>query len=141
MDADEPMNNQDPPATEDTSPEGGGPAGPADSGGVEALQEQLARREAQLAERDGRERALLERYREALAGADPLLTVEDIPGESLEEVERNYHAARELLGRARDAAAQEQAPVPAGSPGRDRAAPVTPFEKIRDGLSVRDRAG
>lgn len=120
----------------------GAPAVDKDGPGTElnALRAQLAERDAMLAEHERRQREMVERFRQALAEGDPILTAADIPGDSFEAVERNYRAARDLVARAREMV-PGTGPVPAGAPPRSRPAPVTPFEKIRDGLSVRDRAG
>ncbi|GAB4329333.1 MAG: hypothetical protein Kow0010_13620 [Dehalococcoidia bacterium] len=119
-------------------PDGGEAATDAD---IETLRAQLAERDAQLAERGQRERDLIERYREALAAADPLLTPEDLAGDTVEDIDRSFRAAHALIARARQAGPPAPDPVPAGSPPQGRPAPVTPFQKIRDGLMTRDRAG
>jgi hypothetical protein len=58
-----------------------------------------------------------------------------LAGETVEELEASFEAARETLGRMRETVRREQAlPVGAGAPGRHTAGPLTPLEKIRDGL-------
>lgn len=115
---------------------GGAPPGDFE---LEALRARLAEQDALLAEREQRERELIARYREALAAADPLLTPGDLTGETVEELEQSYQRARALAARVERARLSES--VPAGSPPRSRPAPATAFEKIREGLTARERGG
>jgi molybdopterin converting factor small subunit len=78
---------------------------------------------------------LLARLREALLASEPGIEPGLVAGDTLEELEASFAAARELLQRMRDAVRQESAAaVPAGAPGRHVASPASPFEKIRAGL-------
>ena len=79
---------------------------------------------------DASEAELAGLLRETLLAAHDDLTPEDLPGESVAEVRERYVAARERL--AREAKGSQ---VPAGAPGRFAPAPVSAFEKIREGLT------
>lgn len=81
--------------------------------------------------------ALLARLREALAAAEPGLDPALLPGETLEELEASYAAARAAVARIREALRREEAAIPAGAPGRQDTAPATAIEKIRAGLAKR----
>lgn len=84
------------------------------------------------------ERAAVERLRAALIASDPALDDTLIRGRTLEEVEASYASAMALVTRLREQVSQAQAgQVPAGAPGRTTRRPVSPFEKIREGLSRR----
>ncbi len=100
---------------------------------------QLHDREQELAERGARERTILNRYREALAVSQPELIAADITGDTLEELDASFEAAKDFAARvgASTAASETVVNVPAGAPGRPETAPVTSFEKIRDGLATR----
>lgn len=81
------------------------------------------------------ERQLLERLREALLASEPALDRSMVTGDSLEELEASFAAARATLTQLREAVRREQAAaVPAGSGGRAAAEPKSAFAKIRDGL-------
>ena len=107
---------------------------------LEERNEQLLERERQLAEGDTRERTLLGRYREALAASEPDLTVDDLGGDTIEELDAIFAAAREFAARVRAKAATTEPAfsVPAGAPGRRETSPVSSFDKIRAGLASRD---
>ena len=79
--------------------------------------------------------AAIGRLRQALIASEPGLDSALVTGETVEEVEASFAAARELVRRVRESVRREAAAaVPAGSPGRVTAVPGTPFEKIRSGL-------
>ena len=82
---------------------------------------------------DASEAELAELLRETLLAAHDDLTADDLPGESVAEVRERYVAARERLQR--EAEEAKGSPVPAGAPGRFAPAPVSAFEKIREGLT------
>ena len=94
--------------------------------------DEVAALRALLAERDTKEREHLARYRRALVAANPLLTEEMLAGETFDEVEASYNAARQLADRLR----AETGAVPAGAPGRSAGVPATSLDKIRRGLSA-----
>ena len=78
---------------------------------------------------------LLARLREAWLAADPAVPASLVRGETLQELEASFAAAKEVAARAREEARREAAlAVPAGAPGRRPSAPATPLEKIRAGL-------
>jgi long-subunit acyl-CoA synthetase (AMP-forming) len=57
-----------------------------------------------------------------------------VGGETAEAIEASFAAAKALAGRLREGIAAEAArQVPAGAPGRARGAPLSAFEKIRQG--------
>jgi hypothetical protein len=102
---------------------------------VVSLREALELREADLAAANESNRLAVERLRAALLALEPALTAEMLAGETVEELEASFEAARETLGRMRETVRREQArPVSAGAPGRHTSGPLTPLEKIRDGL-------
>ncbi|KAA0237330.1 hypothetical protein EDM76_06640 [bacterium] len=83
-------------------------------------------------------RDLLERLRAALLAAEPLIEPWLLTGETAEEVEASFAAARDLVARIREAVRKESAPaVPAGAPGRASPRPQGAFAKIRAGLEER----
>jgi hypothetical protein len=97
----------------------------------------LAEREAALAEAIEQNRLAANRLREVLLAHEPALDPELVHGETVAEVEASFDSAVSLLGRLRERLRHEQAPrVPAGAPPRGSGnAALTPFEKIREGLS------
>lgn len=100
-----------------------------------ALRAVLEDREAELAIAREANRAAVERLRSALAASEPALVPGMLAGDTVEEVEASFAAAKETLARVRERVRQEQAlPVGAGAPGRHAPAPLTPLEKIREGL-------
>ena len=93
---------------------------------------------AALSQRDDAHRATLDRLREALLSSEPSIDAAMVTGETLEEMEASFAAARTMLARVREAIRREHAAaIPAGAPGRTPPAPVTPLDKIRSGLSGR----
>ena len=82
---------------------------------------------------DASEAELAGLLRETLLAAHDDLTADDLPGESVAEVRERYAAAHERLEREAREAKEPQ--VPAGAPGRFAPAPVSAFEKIREGLT------
>ena len=81
--------------------------------------------------------AVLTRLRQSLLESDPAIEPALVAGESLEELEASFDAARTLVARVRQSVAREQAAaVPAGAPGRAHAPHGSPLEKIRAGLSA-----
>ncbi|MEX2080229.1 MAG: hypothetical protein WEC33_01315 [Dehalococcoidia bacterium] len=88
-------------------------------------------------------RVLLARLREEMLGSDPGVPAEMVSGDTLEELEVSFAAAKAVVGRVRQAV-EEQRPPPigGGAPGRVVRAPRTAFEKIREGsLAWADRTG
>lgn len=118
------------------APEAGEPAagaldGPEFARPVEAL----AAREAELAAERGRFAAAITRLKAALAVSEPGLDPALIAGDTVEDVEASFAAAREVLRRLRDDVRREAAAaVPAGGTGRVPVPRMTPFEKIRAGI-------
>jgi hypothetical protein len=103
---------------------------------IEALQEQLAASEAELAASREAGIAAVERLKSALIAANPAIDATMLAGESVEEVEASFAAAAALVERVRDQVRREHAAaIPAGAPARGAAAPRTAIEKIRDGLA------
>jgi hypothetical protein len=98
---------------------------------------ELRAREADLERRDAEQSTVLDRYRAALAASDPDVTVDDITGETLEEIDTSFAAFRDLALRVR-AARTPVPPVaaPAGPLSRRRRGPVTAFDKIKAGLET-----
>jgi len=81
------------------------------------------------------ERRLLERLREALLASEPALDRSMVTGDSLDEIEASFAAAKGTLANVRQAVRREQAAaVPAGAIGRATVEPKSAFAKIRDGL-------
>lgn len=121
------------PILSDPEPRPGDPASePA------ALHTLLAERDAALAAAGETRQVLLERLRAALLASEPALDPELVHGETLEELEASFAAARELVARIREAVRRDApAPIPPGAPGRTPPQPHTPFAKIRAGLEVR----
>ena len=105
---------------------------------ADALRATLAERDIALASGVEANRLLLERLRAAMLASEPAVAPVLVTGETLDELETSFAAARELVARIRDAVRQEEpAPVPAGAPGRARLQPRNAFEKIRSGLEQR----
>ena len=93
---------------------------------------------AAISVRDDANRATLDRLREALLAGEPAIDAAMVTGETLEEMEASFAAARSMLTRVRDAVRREHAAaIPAGAPGRTPLEPATPLDKIRSGLSAR----
>ena len=105
---------------------------------LEALRATLAERDTALAAGAESNRMLLERLRTAMLASEPAVTPGLVTGETVEELEASFAAARELVTRIRDSVRQEApSAVPAGAPGRARLEPRNAFEKIRSGLEQR----
>ncbi len=106
---------------------------------LEELRAQLAERDEALAgAREAHARAIA-RLREALAAAEPALDPALLTGETVEELEASYAAAKEVLARIREAVRREAAAaIPAGTalrqPGQSA---MSAIEKIRAGLARR----
>jgi hypothetical protein len=99
---------------------------------------EVAELRSALAERNEQHRVTLERLRQALLATDPAIDPEMVTGDTLDEVEANFAAARATVERIRDAVRQERASsIPTGAPGRHTPAPKTALEKIRAGLAAR----
>jgi hypothetical protein len=91
-----------------------------------------------LAEHEARERAALSRLQEALLASDPAIDPELVHGETLEEVERSFGAAKAMADRVRESVRREQSGViPAGGAARASRVPQSAIEKIRAGLGGR----
>jgi multidrug resistance efflux pump len=101
--------------------------------------EAVAARDAALESHTASQQALLERLREALAAANPLVPAELVRGETLEELEANVEAARRVVDRVREeAGASARTSDPGGgASGRVTASPRTARDKIREGLADR----
>lgn len=103
---------------------------------VEALQEQLAAREAELAASHEAGRAAVERLKAALIATNPAIDPALLTGETAGEVEASFAAATALVERVREQLRRESAAaIPAGAPARGHATPRTAIEKIREGLA------
>lgn len=103
---------------------------------VEDLRAGLAERDRRLAEHEDRAAQAAQRLRAALLASEPALSPELVHGETLDEVEASFAAARETLSRLRDEVRREHAvQVPAGAPARTSPQPVSAFDKIRQGLA------
>jgi hypothetical protein len=103
---------------------------------VEALQEQLAAREAELAASHEAGRAAVERLKVALIATNPAIDPALLTGETADEVEASFATATALVERVREHLRRESAAsIPAGAPGRGQATPRTAIEKIREGLA------
>jgi hypothetical protein len=110
---------------------------PVPSPEVEELRASLADRDRQLTEHAERARAAVERLRVALLASEPALAPELVHGETLDEVEASFAAAKAVLGKVREEVRREQAvQVPAGAPSRTAPQPVSAFDKIRQGLGA-----
>jgi hypothetical protein len=80
-------------------------------------------------------RELLERLRDALLASAPDVDPGLVRGETLDEVEASFAAARASVERVREAVRKEFAElVPAGTRTRAPVRPATAFDKIREGL-------
>lgn len=118
-------------------PGGDPPAGdpPAPTGDdVQQLRERLAVRDSELAREREVRGELLERVRAALLASDPDVEPGLVAGETLEEIETSFAAAREFVARVRQRVEARAAVIPAGAPGRTPPGATTAFEKIRAGL-------
>jgi hypothetical protein len=106
---------------------------------LEALRAALAARDDELAAAQESNRRAAVRLRESLLAAEPALDPELVTGETVDEIDASFAAAKTLLERVREGVKKEQsARVPAGAPGRTAGtAALTPFEKIRAGLGGR----
>lgn len=103
---------------------------------VEALQEQLALRDQELAASQEAGRAAVERLKAALVAANPAIDAALLTGDTVDEVESSFTAASALVERVREQLRREQAAaIPAGAPPRGQPAPRTAIEKIREGLA------
>jgi hypothetical protein len=78
---------------------------------------------------------LLERFRAALCASEPAIDAAIVRGETLEEVEASFAEARTLVARVREQMRKEGVAVSVGAPGRVSRVPVSPFDKIRAGLT------
>jgi hypothetical protein len=106
---------------------------------LEELRAQLAERdEALVAARAAHDHAVA-RLREALLAAEPTLDPALVAGETVEDVEASFAAARETLARVREAVRREAAAaIPAGTALRQNGqGAMTPLDKIRAGLARR----
>ncbi len=102
---------------------------------VEALQEQLVAREAELAASHEAGRAAVERLKAALIATNPAIDPALLTGETAGEVEASFAAATALVERvANNSAAKAAAAIPPGA-RRGHATPRTAIEKIREGLA------
>jgi len=103
---------------------------------VESLQEQLARRDEELAASQEAGRAAVERLKAALIATNPAIDPSLLAGETVDEVEASFAAATALVERVREQLRRESAAaIPAGAPARGHATPRTAIEKIREGLA------
>ncbi len=91
-----------------------------------------------LAEAEEANRLLLERLRAALLASEPAIDPAMVTGDTADEIEASFAAARDLVRRLRDAVQREAAAaVPPGAPGRTPPQPRSAFAKIRAGLEGR----
>ncbi len=105
----------------------------SDSGDGERPEPVTGDEAAEATRGDASEAELAGLLRETLLAAHEDLKAADLPGETPAEVRERYVTARERLEReAREARGSQ---VPAGAPGRFAPAPVSAFEKIREGLT------
>lgn len=82
------------------------------------------------------QRATLARLRQAFLESDPALDPALLSGDTLEELEASYAAAKTMLANIRDSLRREQAAaIPAGASGRTSPRHLTAIEKIRAGLA------
>jgi hypothetical protein len=99
---------------------------------------ELSELRERLAEREARERAALGRLREALLASDPAIEPEMVTGETLNDIERSFAAAKAMADRIRERIRRDQAgAIPAGGSNRASRVPQSPIEKIRAGLGGR----
>jgi hypothetical protein len=103
----------------------------------DALQQVLAEKDAELLARSESERELLARYREVLLAGDTGVDPSLVEGDTLATIDESFAKALEIADRARGSLGPGMQRVSPGAPGRRRAGPATPFEKIREGLSRR----
>ncbi len=107
------------------------------------LRSQLASTEAQLSEaRSGLHEVVL-KYREALLSASPHIPPDLVPGETVQDVERQMEAAERVAGQIRESLRRggPASRIPLGAPSR-RAVDLSALsssEKIRLGLQDRER--
>ncbi len=106
---------------------------------LEELRAQVAEQAAALDAERERASAAIARLREAFLALEPALEPAMLAGETVEELEASFAAARELLARVREAVQREAAKaVPPGNGLRQGTPPaLTPLEKIRAGLARR----
>ncbi|GIW17909.1 MAG: hypothetical protein KatS3mg064_1066 [Tepidiforma sp.] len=106
---------------------------------LEELRAQLAERDEALAAARAAHARAIGRLREALAAAEPALDPALLSGETVDELEASYAAAKETLARIREAVRREAAAaVPAGVALRQQGrAAMSAIEKIRAGLAGR----
>ena len=82
------------------------------------------------------QRATLARLREALLATEPAIDPALVSGESLEELDATFKAARAAVARIREAVRMEQAAaIGPGAPGRSSPGPATALDKIKAGLA------
>ena len=101
-----------------------------------SLAVELAEQERRWEASDGARRATVERLRLTLVASEPALRPAMVTGDTAEEVEASFAAARQLVAEVREAVRRTAVTaIPAGAPGRFVTAPPTPIEKIRAGLA------
>lgn len=122
------------PAVPDETVPTGEPPAPAADPDIEDLRQTLAAREGELAREREVRGELLQRVRAALLASDPDVEPGLVAGETLEEIEASFAAAREFVARLRQRVEARATVIPAGAPGRTPPGAVTAFEKIRAGL-------
>lgn len=84
-----------------------------------------------------REQRLLARLREALLASEPALDRSMVTGDSLDDLEASFAAAKATLAQVREAVRREQASaIPPGAVQRTATAPTSAFSKIREGLAA-----
>lgn len=77
-------------------------------------------------------RALAARLRAELLARDPAIPADLVTGETVDEIEASYAAARDLAARILGSAASH---IPAGSPGRGTTPVLSARDRIRAGLA------
>ncbi len=102
----------------------------------EALQGQLAAREAELAASHEASWTAVERLKAALVATNPAIDPALLTGQTADEVEASFAIATALVERVREQLRRESAAsIPAGAPARGHTTPRTAIEKIREGLA------
>lgn len=112
--------------------------GEESAAGEQAIEQRLEELGAELLARTESEQELLARLRQTLIDSDPLVDPELVQGASIAELEESFARAQGIAERLKGIVLQQGVTrVPAGAPGRTRRPFLSPFEKIREGLSAR----
>lgn len=109
-------------------PEGGGmPSADASPEGTDDAR--VASLEAALTQAEAARASAVARLRAALLASEPAIPGELVAGDSAEELEESFMAARALVARVREAVALAAPVVPAGAPGRSDHAAGSPSRR------------